>query len=94
MELKAQAPFQEVYRQRFEELDRTMRAIVAATVRDGVTAGAFDDADPETVARFVVTSIEGGHARRVALGEGPTETRRMVETYLEHQLGWTPEVRA
>jgi AcrR family transcriptional regulator len=94
MELKAQAPFQEVYRHRFEELDRTMRAIVAATVRDGVAAGAFDDADPETVARFVVTSIEGGHARRVALGEGPTETRRMVETYLEHQLGWTPEVRA
>lgn len=92
MELKAQAPFQEVYRQRLTELDGKMWTVVVSTVRDGIAAGHFEDVDPETVARFVVTSINGAHARRVALGEDPQETRWMIEMYLERQLGWQAEV--
>lgn len=94
MELKAQAPYHEAYRERFLELDETMRAVVATAVRDGIDAGQFDDADPEEVARFVSTAINGGHARKIALGEDADETRRVVERFLELQLGWTPEVVA
>jgi AcrR family transcriptional regulator len=94
MELKAQAPYQETYRARFREMDERMRTVVADAVRDGVEAGHFEAADPEATARFVVTAINGGHVREVALGESPAETRRLVETYLEARLGWQPEVSA
>lgn len=92
MELKAQAPYQEVYRQRLTELDEKMRTFIANAVRDGTDAGDFHDADPETVARFVVTAINGAHARRVALGEDPQKTGQMIESYLDLHLGWRAKV--
>lgn len=94
MELKAQAPYHDAYRERFLAMDGRMREVVADAVRDGIESGAFDDADPEAVARTVVTAINGAHAREVALGESPSETRELVEDYLERQLGRTPEVVA
>ncbi|MFQ3320151.1 MAG: AcrR family transcriptional regulator [Natronomonas sp.] len=94
LELKAQAPYHEGYRERFLEVDRHMRDIVAEAVRNGIDGNYFDDADPDTVARSVVTMINGGHSREVSLGETQEKTRDAVEEYLELQLGWTPEVMA
>ncbi|POG56239.1 TetR/AcrR family transcriptional regulator [Haloferax marisrubri] len=90
MELKAQAPYHELFRDRFLDFDGVMRGVVADIVRDGVEAGHFDEADPEEVARLVTTMSNGAHARAVALGEHPAETRRVVEDALELHLGWTP----
>ncbi|MFB6073870.1 MAG: TetR/AcrR family transcriptional regulator [Haloarculaceae archaeon] len=90
MELKAQAPYDERFRERFRALDETMRSVVAGAVRDGVEAGVFEEADPETVARLVTTAINGAHVRRVALGEEPAATRAVIERTLELHLGWTP----
>jgi AcrR family transcriptional regulator len=87
LEIKAQAPFHDAYRERLVAMDERMRDIVASAVEDGVVDGAFDDCDPEEVARFVVTVINGAHARDVALGELPSEGRRLVETYLDRTLG-------
>lgn len=94
MELKSQAPYHQTYRERFVELDEAIRTVVATAVREGIDAGYFDESDPEEVARFVSTAINGGHARKIALGEDPDETRRMIEEYLALQLGWQPEVIA
>lgn len=91
MELKSQAPFQSAYRERLLELDERMRETVADAVADGVDTGEFAQADPEEVARFVVTTINGAHAREVALGEDPARVRELLESYLELQVGWTPE---
>ncbi|MFB6197856.1 MAG: TetR/AcrR family transcriptional regulator, partial [Halobacteriaceae archaeon] len=60
-------------------------------INDGIEEGHFRDADPERVARFVVTVINGGLSRQVALGEGPEVTRSLVVHHLEEQLGWAPE---
>jgi AcrR family transcriptional regulator len=87
LEIKAQAPYHDVYRERLREMDDRMRGIVASAVEDGVAAGTFDDCDPVEVARFVVTIINGAHARDVALGESPAEGRRLVERYLDRTLG-------
>lgn len=87
LEIKAQAPYNEAYRERLRALDERLRRTVADAVRDGVERGAFADADPETVARFVATATNGAHAREVGLGEGPAETRALVESYLESELG-------
>lgn len=94
MELKAQAPYHDPFRERFLELDEAMRTTVESAVREGIEDGYFEEADPVTVARVVTTVINGGHVRNVALGEEPAATRTAVETYLELQLGWTPEVVA
>jgi AcrR family transcriptional regulator len=94
VEIKAQAPYHEAYRERLAVMDRRMRGVVADAVRDGVASGEFEDADPEAVARFVVTSINGAYVRDVALDENPERTRAMIARYLERQLGWRPEVPA
>jgi AcrR family transcriptional regulator len=87
LEIKAQAPYHDAYRERLVEMDERMRDIVADAVADGVASDAFDDCDPTDVARFVVTVINGGHAREVALGESREQGRRLVETYLDRTLG-------
>lgn len=94
LEIKAQAPYHEAFRERLVALDDRMRAVVASAVADGIEAGHFDDADPEEVARFVVTATYGAHVREVALGESPEQTRRLVESYLDSTLGFAPEAVA
>jgi AcrR family transcriptional regulator len=94
LEIKAQAPYHEPYRDRLVEMDESMREVVAETVREGIETGEFEETDPEAVARFVVTATNGAHARGVALGEDPAETRGIVETYLQRTLGWSREVVA
>ncbi|MFB6141083.1 MAG: TetR/AcrR family transcriptional regulator [Halosimplex sp.] len=91
MELKAQAPYHDAFRERFLELDEVMLRVVETAVADGIEAGYFDDADPDEVARLVVTAINGAHVRTVALGEDADETRAVVERYLQLHLGWRPD---
>ena len=90
MELKAQAPYHDSYRERFRELDDTLRAVVEEAVDAGIEAGYFAAVNAGEVARFVSTVINGGHLRQVALGEDPEKTRQVIESYLDAQLGWSP----
>jgi AcrR family transcriptional regulator len=86
LEIKAQAPYSEPYRDRLRALDERMRETVADAVRDGVESGRFAECDPAAVARFVVTLINGAHVREVALGETPDVARGLVEGYLDRRL--------
>jgi len=90
MELKAQAPYHDLFRERFVELDEVVRGVVETAVRDGIDAGYFDDADPERVAHLVATMINGSHVRTVALDEESSRTRETIEQTLALHLGWTP----
>jgi len=90
MELKSQAPYHDLFRERFLDLDEMMRGVVADIVKDGIEAGHFEDTDPHEVARLVTTVSNGAHARTVALGEQPDETRQVLEHTLELHLGWSP----
>ncbi|WP_323675883.1 TetR/AcrR family transcriptional regulator [Halorubellus sp. PRR65] len=90
MELKSQAPFQELFRERFLDLDDVMHEVVAGIVADGIDEGHFEETDSEEVARLVTTMINGANARKVALGEPLGETRHVLENTLELHLGWQP----
>lgn len=86
LEIKARAPYSAAYRERLEALDERMRETVASAVRDGVEAGRYADCDPDDLARFVVTVINGAHVRGVVLEESASEARRLVEAYLDGRL--------
>lgn len=86
LEIKAQAPYDAAYRERLQALDERMRTTVADTVSEGVESGQFAEVDPERVAHFVVTLINGGHSRGVALDEPPAESRDLVEAFLDATL--------
>ncbi|MFC7131472.1 TetR/AcrR family transcriptional regulator [Haloferax chudinovii] len=88
MELKTQAPFQGLFRERFLGLDDMMREVVADIVADGIDDGHFEETDPDEVARLVTTTINGAHVRKVALGEPLDETHHVLENTLELHLGW------
>jgi len=90
MELKSQAPFQTLFRERFLDLDDMVRETVVDIVTDGIDEGHFDETDPSEVAGLVTTTINGAHARKVALGEPLDETRHVLEHTLELYLGWNP----
>jgi len=90
MELKSLAPFQELFRERFLDLDDMMREVIADIVVDGIDEGHFEETDPEEVARLVTTTINGTHVRQVALGEPLDETRHVLENTLALHLGWQP----
>ena len=90
MELKAQAPYHDLFRERFVELDEVVRSVVESAVRDGIEAGYFDETDPERVAHLVATMINGSHVRTVALDEDSSQTRESIEETLTLHLGWTP----
>lgn len=68
LELRAQAPYAEDYRDRLAKVDRHVRERVVETVAEEAERGVFrDDADPDEMATFVVTVISGAHTRRVPL---------------------------
>ncbi|AWB27562.1 TetR/AcrR family transcriptional regulator [Halococcoides cellulosivorans] len=90
VELKARAPYEPDYRRRFRALDDRLHEAVAGAVREGVDAGEFAAADPDTVARSVVTAIDGALVRAVALDEDPATTRATIEVDLADRLDWTP----
>ena len=89
-EVKAQAPYDEALSERLAEFDRFLFERLRTIVADGVEAGEFAaDVDPAVTAEFLVAAIEGGHARRVAVGRPPERlhagTCRYVETYLRSE---------
>lgn len=94
MALKAQAPFHETYRQRLIELDLRMQEHIASIIRDGIEADQFDEADPEILARHVVTVINAAYTRTVAIGEARAQSKEQVTAYLERQLGVSLEGKA
>lgn len=88
LEIKAQAPYTEGYRDLLADIDGHVHRSVADVVSEGVETGAFrSDADPDDVADFVVTILNGAHARHVVEGDLPEHTKRHLWEYLERSLG-------
>ncbi|MFB6255671.1 MAG: TetR/AcrR family transcriptional regulator [Haloplanus sp.] len=78
-EVKAQAPYDDDFRERLERVDRYLHGEFAAVVADGVVTGAFRaDVDPSSTATLLVTLVDGAHSRRVVTGDAGS-VREAVE---------------
>ncbi len=87
MEIKAQAPFREGYREVLREIDDRLRVQVRDLVADGIEAGQFrSDADPDEVAAVVVTYIHGTWTRSAAVGEDVPAMRERLVIYVTDLL--------
>jgi AcrR family transcriptional regulator len=87
-ELRGQAPHDAAYREQFTEHDRALRERFAAIVEDGIEAGTFHEVDPERVAEFLLTTVNGVRIQRVTRDDdgGVAAARAELEEYLESRL--------
>ncbi|WP_247010220.1 TetR/AcrR family transcriptional regulator [Halorientalis litorea] len=86
LELKAQAPYDEAIRERLVAFDQFLVTRVRDIVADGIESGAFRDVDPADTARFVATTLDGAHTKRVAVGQDIDCTHRMLRSYVQTHL--------
>ncbi|RMB18334.1 TetR/AcrR family transcriptional regulator [Haloplanus aerogenes] len=86
VEVKAQAPHDDAFRERLARFDRYLHEEIRSVVGDGVESGAFrTDIDPDETATLLVTLVNGAHSRRVALGDDagvPAAIRSYVDEHL------------
>lgn len=85
LEIKAQAPYREAFRERLTWFDDRARERVRTLVAEGVEAGEFPEGtDPDAVASFVTTYMHGTWTRSVAAGGDVAAMReRLVEYVLD-----------
>jgi len=87
LEIRAQAPFADGYREKLTAFDEFVRERVADIVADGIEEGTVRaDVDPEDTAAFVATMIDGVNTRRVSIGGTDCGTRRTFVAYVEDHL--------
>jgi len=87
LEVRAQAPYDDDFREHLDKFDEYIAAEVRGIVADGVEAGVFrDDTDPEARAEFVVTVFDGAHVRAITAGRPLSATRERLAEYVEENL--------
>jgi len=87
LEIRAQAPYVEAYRDQLRRFDAFVRDRVEEIVSAGIEEGTIRaDVDPADAAAFIATLIDGVNARRVAVGETEGGTRRQFLAYVRDHL--------
>jgi len=87
LELRAQAPHTEVYRERYSEVDRVLTETIEEILRQGIEQGEFKAVDAEREAQLLVTMIYGTRVRRFTTNEFPVaQTRAMLFEHVDRQL--------
>lgn len=87
MEIKAQAPYRDGYRDRLVRVDDHVREQVRSLVADGVDSGQFArDTDPDEVAEHVLTYAQGTWTRSAAVGADVDGMRERLIQYVDSLL--------
>ncbi|RLM53974.1 TetR family transcriptional regulator [Halobellus sp. Atlit-31R] len=87
LEIKAQSPYDEAFRERLRRFDDAFAAAVRDVVAEGVADGTFgDDVDPDAVASFLTTYVNGAQTRHVAVGHSLEDSSAAVGAYIREAL--------
>ncbi|MFC4541999.1 TetR/AcrR family transcriptional regulator [Halosolutus amylolyticus] len=87
LEIKAQSPYNEAYRERLQEFDRALHDRIADLVAAGIEAGQFrSSVDPDETAEFLVTVFHGGQTRAAAVDRPLDRTKASVHEYIDAVL--------
>lgn len=85
LELRAQAPYDEAFREQFRKNDRVFHETVAEYIRAGVEQGVYREVDPDATAEYLHATVNGAILRGATLGEHdatPT-VRDALDGYLD-----------
>ncbi|ELY53233.1 TetR/AcrR family transcriptional regulator [Natronolimnohabitans innermongolicus] len=67
LELRAQAPYNDVYREQLRKSDDRLRAALEDILEDGIEEEVFRDHDSESVAALLLATFDGARIRQVTL---------------------------
>lgn len=68
LELRAQSPYNDRYRERLRAGDRRLRDVVEEILRAGIESGEFRDHDPERTAALLIAALDGARVRQLTTG--------------------------
>lgn len=86
MEIKAQSPYNEAFRDRLTRFDDLLGDRLRAAVADGVEDGSLQEADPDETATLLLTLVNGSYTRHVGVGAPVEESAALVREYVERHL--------
>ena len=87
VELRSQGTYDEAYRDRFTEMDGTLRDRLATIIERGIDSGEFRDVDAARTAEFLLTVMLGGLFRRATSDGVDTDVvREELEIILQERL--------
>lgn len=69
VELRAQAPHDDTYREQLVRNEEVIREYLADIIREGVEDGSFREVDPESTARLVLAAMDGARTQKVVLDD-------------------------
>ena len=93
MEIKAQAPYRDGYRERLERVDDSLRGRIARLVDEGIDAGQFAaGVDPDEVAEHVLTYVHGTWTRSAAVGADVDAMRERLIRHVDSLLAADADV--
>lgn len=83
-ELRAQAPYEDAIRERLTRNYETVRDRIAAVIRTGIDDGELRPVEPEPVATFIVTAVDGARNTDLTMDTAGTveTTLSTVETFV------------
>lgn len=68
LELRAQAPYNDVYREELRRSDDRLRGALEEILKDGIEEGVFLEHDTEAVAALLLAAFDGARIRQFTLG--------------------------
>ncbi|MDY6765277.1 MAG: TetR/AcrR family transcriptional regulator [Halobacteria archaeon] len=89
LELRAQAPHNEAYKEQLTKNYDFMREIVVGIIEEGIEKGEFRDVDPERTADFILGAINGGRIHHITLEHDDLaeSVHRELIGYIDTNLG-------
>ncbi len=85
LELRAQAPYNDTYREQLQKSDERLRATLEDILVDGIESGEFVDHDHESVAALLVASFDGARIRHITI-EGDTYLEQVRSAAVERVI--------
>jgi AcrR family transcriptional regulator len=87
LEIKAQAPYDDAFRDRLRRFDDAFSTAVSDLVSEGIADGTLrDDIDPDTVASALTTFMNGAQTRHAGVGHPPAASAATLHSYIETTL--------
>ena len=86
LELQAQAPYDERFREQLRESDDRLRETLERILEDGIEADQFRDHDSDEMAKLLLTTLDGARVRQLTTGRETYLTdlkRTMIDEILE-----------